>query len=108
MTTGEQLKKTLNLEKFKYVYIKSLFGKSQKTYIIYYDSYMKNSKILNSEIKRSDSLQILKVSKDKVSRYKFTYPVLIEKFNARLSNQDVYFVVDIAGDYLAEKKKKIG
>lgn len=98
MTTGEKLKKTLGLDKFRDVYISRLIlPHSQKINIIYYDSFRtsltKNQAMQSPYVAMGYSGKDLK--KDHYKKPKQTPLLDIESWNGDPSNY-IFFTIDIS------------
>lgn len=98
-TTGQKLKESLRLTKFKYVYIRRAYSRSPRIYHIYLDSYLPNYKILKVEARNYETCQILEKEGDGMKRIHFKQPVLIEDFNDPVGSRDVFILFDAAGEY---------
>lgn len=103
MTTGQELKKLLGLENFRYVRIARALISSLKIYFIWYDSIRTSMPITAFRIRKSPWTTMiwhgtdLKHGSDKPPV--FAPPIDIKEFNGIMEN-GLYVTVDLAGNNL--------
>lgn len=105
-TTGEKLKKSLNLTKLRYVWIQRVIGIPYHMYIISYDSRFPRAYIPRVKIykPKTSSVKFTSLSGDtySLSDLKTLPPVLIEDFNGFIGEKTIIIQRDIIGDRLVK------
>jgi len=107
MTEGQILKKELGLSNFKIVWIRKIIDIPLNIYIIYFNSRYPTSYLSTSKIKNLDTVTVNKLQQYGVSYkqipYKYTPPILLDDFNAKIPSNSMLVTIDIVGEFFANK-----
>jgi hypothetical protein len=107
LTTGQILKRELGLANFKTVWIRKIIDLALNVYIVYFNSRYPTSYLSISKIKNLDTVTIKRLKQSGLSYkhidYKYTPPIPLEDFNAKIQSNSMLMRIDVVGEWFADK-----
>ncbi len=108
LTTGEILKKELGLTAFNTIWIRKIIDLPMHVYFVYFNSRYPTSYLAMSQVKNLETITVNRMMQSglahKQKPYKYTPPIPLEDFNAKIPSNSMMFRIDITGEYFANKK----
>jgi hypothetical protein len=106
---GSDLKKSLGLDNFPYVYIQKILSIAQPTFIITVDSRRPKIYLSISRVKKSRSTLVQKIKRKGIDYvipqdFRLTPPVLIDSTNPLVNTGTLIIRRDIGADYWLNTK----
>ena len=105
-TAGQLLKKSLGLEKIRYVWIQKVLNMSYPIYIITYNSRRPGQYLSPVHVKKMQSSSVGKIKRHGITfinkKVKTTPPILIDHSLITLQTGYIFVMRDYAGEYLRD------
>lgn len=105
LTVGENLIRSLNLQKYKYVYILISRNTQPQFVQVVFDSYYSSRPFGTNKLKNIRCSQLIYSQNGEVQDIKFSPARDLYTYNSKLPSNAIYQIVDLAGESRTELSK---